>query len=274
MKTDPAWPKPTSRRGKGLGYIEVWLISAAFGAACCSLDGMAATANTQKLNSAPALSVSGVSKEQIAKAIKTCDELAASPYDDTRPPGIEGVKMRIRSPNEAMLACAVAVEAEPNNARLMYQYGRALHSMRGRVFYHLAFEWYQKAARRGHRGAEWNLGSLYISGNGVKQDVAAALKIMEPIAEDGFVFGQYYLGKLYSSAAKKRYVPIDPNKEFYWISKAAHQGNAASQTWLGWMYFLGTGVTANRATAAEWFERAAKQGDKEAKDALVFLKQD
>jgi TPR repeat protein/serine/threonine protein kinase len=46
-----------------------------------------------------------------------------------------------------------------------------------------------------------------------------------------------------------------------WLEKAAEQGDASSQAWLGGMYYRGEGVNQSHATSAKWFEKAAEQGD-------------
>jgi thioredoxin-like negative regulator of GroEL len=67
---------------------------------------------------------------------RECDALAASPLDDERIS--TGVEYEQLNSSAAIPACRRAVEANPNNARLEFQLGRALH--KGEM-YDEAFEW-------------------------------------------------------------------------------------------------------------------------------------
>ena len=53
--------------------------------------------------------------------------------------------------------------------------------------------------------------------------------------------------------------------------KAAEQGDADAQNYLGWMYSHGYGVPKNKAEAVKWYRKAAEQGDSDAKRALEEL---
>ena len=53
-----------------------------------------------------------------------------------------------------------------------------------------------------------------------------------------------------------------------WYREAALQNNAAGQYNYGRMYAAGTGVPQSDAEAAQWFEKAAKQGHAQAKARL------
>ena len=53
--------------------------------------------------------------------------------------------------------------------------------------------------------------------------------------------------------------------------KAAEQGNAGAQYWLGWMYYKGKGVPKNDAEAARWYREAAKRGDSYAQSNLGVM---
>merc|ERR1712070_375363 len=82
-----------------------------------------------------------------------------------------------------------------------------------------ARKWYEKSAKQGNPGAQFNLGVMYYEGKGVSQDYSAARK---------------------------------------WYVKAAEQGNALAQYNLGFMYSEGKGVTQDYTKAQEWYEKSAK----------------
>ena len=65
----------------------------------------------------------------------------------------------------------------------------------------------------------------------------------------------YYYKKDYVRAAK-------------WYRKAAEQGNANSQFFLGWMYRQGYGITKNNIEAIKWYRKSAEQGNT---DGQYFL---
>ena len=91
-----------------------------------------------------------------------------------------------------------------------------------------AAKWCQIAAKQSFAGAQFNLGLMYLSGQGVPQDYAEAVK---------------------------------------WCRKAAKQGVADAQFNLGIAYANGQGVMQSGAAAADWFYKAgiaylkAKQKD-------------
>lgn len=59
--------------------------------------------------------------------------------------------------------------------------------------------------------------------------------------------------------------------EGYWFRKAADQGNAVGQFWLGVCYSSGTGVPLSYKEAAYWYRKAAEQGDHSAQNSLAEL---
>jgi TPR repeat protein len=56
-----------------------------------------------------------------------------------------------------------------------------------------------------------------------------------------------------------------------WVRKAADQGNADAQGFLGLMYDKGEGVAQNHAEAAKWYRLAANQGNADAQGFLGFM---
>ena len=63
----------------------------------------------------------------------------------------------------------------------------------------------------------------------------------------------------------------DHAQAFSEIQKAAEAGHADAQFNLGVMYWNGTGVAENDATAIEYFKMAAALGQEDAQNALVQL---
>jgi TPR repeat protein len=93
-----------------------------------------------------------------------------------------------------------------------------------------AAKWFAKAAEQGYAKAQYNLGTLYESGEGVAQEMALALK---------------------------------------WYRLAAEQGDAPAQYAMGTLYRDGQGVNKNAKEARRWLQRAADQGYAPAQKALA-----
>jgi TPR repeat protein len=66
-------------------------------------------------------------------------------------------------------------------------------------------------------------------------------------------------------------VTKDHKEAYRWYRKAAKQGLAGAQLWLGIMYGKGQGVTRDYKEAYRWYRKAAKQGDAWAQYGLATL---
>ena len=99
-------------------------------------------------------------------------------------------------------------------------------------------------------------------------DYATALKEWKPLAEEGDVDAQYYLGVLYDNGDG---VPQDYKEAVRWYKLAAEQGVAEAQFNLGNMYYDGQGVSVDYKEAVRWFTLAAEQGDVDAQYNLDLI---
>ncbi len=88
------------------------------------------------------------------------------------------------------------------------------------------------AAEQGYSGAQNNLGTCYLGGEGVEQNYEEAVR---------------------------------------WYSLAAEQENAYAQCNLGNCYKDGKGVEQDKDKAIEWYRKASDNGCEEAKEALDEL---
>ncbi len=98
--------------------------------------------------------------------------------------------------------------------------------------YQSAIDYYEKSANKGNTHAMLNLGRLYYSGKGIKQDYAEALK---------------------------------------WYKKAAHIGSAIAMYNLGYMYLKGLGTPKSKQNSLQWYKAAASQGYNKAQIAVDKL---
>lgn len=105
--------------------------------------------------------------------------------------------------------------------------------------YERAAYWYQLSANQGHRAALYNLGLMYINGEGVEKDQVLATKYIQKAAELGDDYAQLSLGNMYRDGDIWRTVKDsvtgkvtlifhekpDIDKAIEWWKKAAAQGN-------------------------------------------------
>ncbi len=215
-----------------------------------------------------------------------CDRLAAHPADPNRvAPGVQWDLMDARA---AIRACQAALATHPRSARLQFQLGRALIRARrrdeglpylfeaagqnyvaafaiigGTYQYDLgnvseALKWYRRGVALNDVSAQTHLGDMYLDGVGVERDLAKALELFRPSAEQGYPLAQYKIGVIYQQGDRR--VRRDMASAVTWFRKAAENGFARAQNDLGYLYETGDGVRRNLAQAAGWYRLAAEQG--------------
>jgi TPR repeat protein len=92
-----------------------------------------------------------------------------------------------------------------------------------------------------------------------RRDYAEALRLCQPLAEQGYPKPQAVLGLMFM---RGQGVPHDDLGAADWFRKAAEQGDGVAEAWLGFSYFVGFGgVPEDRAEALRWYREAAKQGN-------------
>ena len=100
---------------------------------------------------------------------------------------------------------------------------------------------------------------------------AAAFAIWKPLADDGDINAQFWLGQMYDLG---RGVGKDYAQAALWYRRAAEQGSPVAQHNLARMYELAEGVKVSEyslVAAASWYRRAALQGYKPAQGNLGIL---
>ncbi|MBI4031343.1 MAG: sel1 repeat family protein [Proteobacteria bacterium] len=132
-----------------------------------------------------------------------------------------------------------------------------------------AMTWCEKAARRGHKEAQYMLGSLYLfRENATKDDYKHAEQWLLPAAEQGQITAQANLGTLYFHGLTGR---RDMAAAMKWLSAAADQGNPDAQYNLAGIYARGDETPQDFAKAAALLEKAAIQGDADAQHSLSAM---
>ncbi|CAA0078558.1 Secretory immunoglobulin A-binding protein EsiB [BD1-7 clade bacterium] len=84
-----------------------------------------------------------------------------------------------------------------------------------------AFSWYQKAANGGYMPAQFTMGTLYDTGEGVKRDLAQAFKWYKTVANQGEGAAAYNVAVMYESGEG---VAKDPQQAYVWYSIAGIMG--------------------------------------------------
>ena len=120
-----------------------------------------------------------------------------------------------------------------------------------------AFQWFKKAAEQGIVPAQFNLGLMYLKGEGVLQDYKQAFKWYTKAAEQGHALAQFNLGLMYRQGHGALQ---DYKQAVKWYTKSAEQGFADAQYNLGVLYALGNGVLKDTVTAYSWANIAAANG--------------
>ena len=177
------------------------------------------------------------------------------------PIGLTYVKLHFAMP-AALLALFLIPEAAAagpfDDATAAYQHGD----------YATAYRLIRPLADQGDPAAQFNLGTMYESGDGVPRNASLALTWYRKAADQGNADAQVNLGLLY---AKGIGVPRNYAEASKWFRKAADQGQTEAQFKLGVAYEKGLGVPRNYAEASMWFHKAAVKGNPDAQAVLGML---
>jgi TPR repeat protein len=134
-----------------------------------------------------------------------------------------------------------------------------------------AIEWWRMAAEQGLAAAQNELGVALADGWGVERDPQQAVAWMRKAAEQGMTTAQVNLGLMYLNGVGVRRSETEAVRLF---RQAAEQGMGWAQYYLGIAYAEGRGVTPNRTLAVQWTRRAAEQDYTQAQVSMgVFYMQ-
>jgi TPR repeat protein len=102
-------------------------------------------------------------------------------------------------------------------------------------------------------------------------DYDSAFSICTKAAEQGISSAQYNLGFMYDTGEG---MPKDYEQTFYWYTKAAEQGHSNAQFYLGFMYSQGAGTLKDSVLAYVWWNIAAAQGDEASANNRGIIEKD
>ena len=117
--------------------------------------------------------------------------------------------------------------------------------------------------------AMFKLGSLYLNGNGVDENVELGLKYINAAIDAGNKFVKITMAGIYSDSNNKLY-NMDKAIELY-KDCAENDSDSFSMFRLGSIYFNGNGVEKNTVLGLQYLNHAAKSGNKYAKITLAGI---
>ena len=130
------------------------------------------------------------------------------------------------SDTDALACYQKAAEPPMNHAKAQYQVGLFYEKGRGGLDRDIrkAIEWYKKSADQKNPDALFRLGMAYKDGDGNEPvDYTRMITYFTAAAQAGHPEAQYQLGYSYENGIG---VPINVGRAKYWYEKAAEQGNA------------------------------------------------
>lgn len=187
-------------------------------------------------------------------ARRLCDLAAASPLDKDRPANVKGVLSEELDASKAVPACEAAVEAAPDDARLLYQLGRAYGAAKA---YDRSLAAYKKAGELGNVLATNNIGDMYNDGVGVEKNEEEGFRWLQRAASEGVPMAMRKLGVSYEKGLG---TVKDYAEARHWYERAANSGDVDALLKIGDLYAKGAGVTQDYSEAWRWYEKAAVQG--------------
>ena len=194
-------------------------------------------------------------EKPLVELLAACDQVAANPFDATRPVGVPGVSFEAIVPETAISACEEAVTAAPDDARIAMQLGRAYEAAEN---FDAARIRYVEAYQRGNAQAAANLAFLYMNGRGVARDDAEAARLSKIAADQENALGQNSLGFLFELGRGGPKNEIEAARLF---RLAADQGFPPAQNNLGRLYQIGGGgLPKDDREAVRLFKLASDQG--------------
>lgn len=150
------------------------------------------------------------------------------------------------------------VYGDPHHEHHEYARGVAAHVAGDYVD---AFGIFRCLAQRGYPPAQYRLGSMYHKGEGVEEDLGAALIQYYVAADREEPRAAYILGCMHCMGEG---VEEDPGQGARWFRLSAEWGYAPAQFSLGTMYASGTDIPRDSREAMKWFLLAAVQGHQQA----------
>lgn len=124
-----------------------------------------------------------------------------------------------------------------------------------------AFKFYRMSALQDFAPAQYEIGRMYIGGEGVKEDRDKGFEWLKKAAAQGLSESEFEI----ADALELEDVDGESSEEiFEWYKRAAEHGHVEAKLKLGHCYEYGTGVPENHAEAFRWYLSASEHGSWEA----------
>lgn len=157
-----------------------------------------------------------------------------------------------------------SVWAEQGDEEAQFNLGQMYQSGQGVVQnYKKAVSWFRKAAEQEYENAQFSLALKYGEGKGVTKNYKEAARWYRKAAVRGHAGAQYNLGQLFLRGDG---VVKDYKEAAKWYRKAANQRIVQAQNNLGVLYMQGLGVSRDFVQAHFWFNIADRNGHPKAKE--------
>lgn len=124
------------------------------------------------------------------------------------------------------------------------------------------------AAEQGFPLSQFELGRLFLYGDGGKGDLREGFKWLKLSAESNCPLAYTPLAFMYYEGLG---TTKNLTEAIKWYFKGAEWGNSEAQFCLGLAYDNGEGVSQSYANAVAWYEKAAKQGHAGAANNIAHL---
>jgi TPR repeat protein len=129
------------------------------------------------------------------------------------------------------------------------------------------------ASELGYAPSAYRLGECFEFGYlGCEKDTTSAVFYYLIAAKQGNADACFALSALYLTGDETKNIKPSEEKAFYWASVAAEKGIAKAEFAMGYFTEVGIGRTVNIQEAANWYQKAASQGDEKAKKRLSNLR--
>ena len=145
-----------------------------------------------------------------------------------------------------------------NHFGCQYQLGRCyLNGIGVEADKDMAFSLFMKSALQDNPQAMFMVYKCYLNGWGTEKDESAAMEFLKNSAKLGYASAQEDLGEVYRSGLLGS--DETPKESFNWFLKAAEQGRASAQFYVGYFYANGYGIEKDVKLAFDWYSKAADQ---------------
>ena len=133
--------------------------------------------------------------------------------------------------------------------------------------WNIQFEKKLTLAQGGDTKAQYDVGNMYMKGQGTDRNAKEAFKWFEKAASKGYERAEYKMGYLYFRGEGDK----NATKAYGWLKRAADKGYSPAQFYLGKIYATGNGASLNYETALDWYKKAANDGYYPAKSEVKRL---